>query len=126
MLKYKRGSPIDDFEKEVKADISSLADVINGDQRPFDHMLSLAAVTREIVNENMWVKAMITVEVRRTDLGFAVPNMLEVMGPSFLPNIKQLDRLAIFSDSAIFYSLRYISLNLFLSALEHEINFQVE
>jgi len=92
LLKYKRGSPIDDFEKEVKADISSLADVINGDQRPFDHMLSLAAVTREIVNENMWVKAMITVEVRRTDLGFAVPNMLEVMGPSFLPNIKQLDR----------------------------------
>ena len=91
-MDYKRGTPIDDFEKEVKSTVGKLADVINGDQRPFDHMITLAAATREIVNENIFVKAIITVMVRRTDVGFAVPNMLEIMGPAFLPNIKQLGK----------------------------------
>ena len=92
IFKYKKGAPLDDFDPKVKKDISIIADVINGDQRPFDHMMSIAATIKDMVNENLFAKAMITITVRRTDVGFAVPNMMEIMGPSFFPNKKKLER----------------------------------
>ena len=36
---------------------------------------------------------MITVMVKRPDMGFAVPNMLEIMGPAFMPNKKKMESL---------------------------------
>ena len=70
-----------------------VADIINGDQRPFDHMMSIAAAVKDMINENLFAKAMITTTVRRTDVEFAVPNTAEIMGPAFLPNQKQLEKL---------------------------------
>jgi len=92
ILKYKRGTLLDDFDPSVKKDVNVVADIINGDQRPFDHMMSIAATVKDMINENLFAKAMITTTVRRTDVEFAVPNMAEIMGPAFLPNQKQLER----------------------------------
>merc|ERR1719228_730327 len=92
LLKYPKDAPIFDFDPEVKKDINTLSDIINGDQRPFDDMMSIAATVKDMVNDNIFAKAMVTITVRRTDVGMAVPNLVEVMAKDFMPNKNQLMR----------------------------------
>ena len=92
LLKYPKEAPIFDFDSQTKKDVMVLADMINGDQRPFDHMLSLAAAVKDLVNPNLFAKALVTITTRRTDVGMAVPNLAEVMSKEFLPNMAQLRR----------------------------------
>eukprot|EP00091_Calanus_sinicus_P022208 TRINITY_DN6928_c0_g1_i5.p1 TRINITY_DN6928_c0_g1~~TRINITY_DN6928_c0_g1_i5.p1 ORF type:complete len:267 (-),score=66.84 TRINITY_DN6928_c0_g1_i5:319-1119(-) len=59
---------VDHSDELVKKSIEIVADIINGDERPFDDMLSLAAAIKDLVNEDIYEKAILIVAQRRTDI----------------------------------------------------------
>ena len=92
LLDYVKGAPVFDFDVKVKEDINTLVNIINGDERPFDHMFSIAAATKDLVNENLFAKAIVIITMGRTDVGFAVPMAMELKTKEFMPHMEQLQR----------------------------------
>lgn len=81
---YSKGEDLDHSNKDVNKAVEKVADIINGDQRPFEDMLSLAAATKNLVNENIYAKAIELVTLRRTDVSFKNPPEQE---PDYEDNI---------------------------------------
>merc|ERR1712215_243895 len=71
---YSKGDELDLSNKDVNKAVEKVADIINGDQRSFENMLSLAAAIKDLVNENIYKKAIELVKLRRTDVSLSNPN----------------------------------------------------
>ena len=67
--KYSKVAELDDSDEDVKKSVEIVADIINGDGRPFEDMLSLAAATKDLVNKDIYAKAIGIVTLRRKDVG---------------------------------------------------------
>ena len=66
--KFSKEEDVNHSSEDVKIAVDIVADIINGDQRPFEEMLSLAAATKDLVNEKIYAKAIELVAFRRKDV----------------------------------------------------------
>ena len=65
---HSKEAVVDHSDDGVKKSVEIVADIINGDERPFDDMLSLAAAIKDLVNNDIYEKAILIVAERRNDV----------------------------------------------------------